>query len=182
MVLHVRLLRRAASGEYDLAPDQLFSSIEQCSSPACSQWRKKKASLFAWPLSRPTICGKQSYAQRSISIPARSCSEVRRRSRNDQAREIGLSWERMPEPRPRVTLEIFTPSGPGTGLLSWTACAEAHAERNRPAAQNLASIERSDCRIRKSITTISSISRWTKLDARWAMEWKRIFSNGWTTT
>jgi hypothetical protein len=30
---------------------------------------------------------------------------------NDQAREIGLSWERMPEPRPRVTLEIFTPSG-----------------------------------------------------------------------
>src|SRR6202007_1631127 len=29
----------------------------------------------------------------------------------EQAREIGLSWERMPEPRPRVTLEIFTPSG-----------------------------------------------------------------------
>ena len=24
---------------------------------------------------------------------------------------IGLSWERMAEPRPRVTLEIFTPSG-----------------------------------------------------------------------
>jgi hypothetical protein len=29
----------------------------------------------------------------------------------EQARAIGLSWERMPEPRPRVTLEIFTPSG-----------------------------------------------------------------------
>ena len=29
VVLHVRLLRRAASGEYDLAPDQLFSTIEQ---------------------------------------------------------------------------------------------------------------------------------------------------------
>ena len=29
----------------------------------------------------------------------------------DQAREIGLAWERMPEPRPRVALEIFTPSG-----------------------------------------------------------------------
>src|ERR1700680_440986 len=29
VVLHVRILRRAASGEYDLAPDQLFSTIEQ---------------------------------------------------------------------------------------------------------------------------------------------------------
>ncbi len=29
VVLHVRLLRRAGSGESDLAPDQLFSSIEQ---------------------------------------------------------------------------------------------------------------------------------------------------------
>ena len=29
----------------------------------------------------------------------------------DQAREIGMAWERMPEPRPRLTLEIFTPSG-----------------------------------------------------------------------
>src|SRR6202012_249154 len=29
----------------------------------------------------------------------------------EQAREIGIAWERMPEPRPRVTLEIFTPSG-----------------------------------------------------------------------
>src|ERR1700685_2353407 len=29
VVLHVRMLRRAASGKYDLAPDQLFSTIEQ---------------------------------------------------------------------------------------------------------------------------------------------------------
>src|ERR1700758_4241099 len=29
----------------------------------------------------------------------------------EQARASGLAWERMPEPRPRVTREIFTPSG-----------------------------------------------------------------------
>jgi len=29
----------------------------------------------------------------------------------EQAREVGLTWERMPEPRPRVALEIFTPGG-----------------------------------------------------------------------
>lgn len=30
---------------------------------------------------------------------------------NEQARAIGIAWERMGEPRPRVTLEIFTRSG-----------------------------------------------------------------------
>jgi hypothetical protein len=30
---------------------------------------------------------------------------------DDQARAIGIAWERMPEPRPRVTLEILTPAG-----------------------------------------------------------------------
>ena len=29
----------------------------------------------------------------------------------EQAREIGNAWERMPEPRPRVTLEVLTPTG-----------------------------------------------------------------------
>ena len=29
----------------------------------------------------------------------------------DQAREIGIAWENMQEPRPRLTLEIFTPGG-----------------------------------------------------------------------
>ena len=30
---------------------------------------------------------------------------------NEQARQIGIAWERMAEPRPRVTLELFAPSG-----------------------------------------------------------------------
>jgi hypothetical protein len=29
----------------------------------------------------------------------------------EQAHQVGLAWERMAEPRPRVTLEIFTPAG-----------------------------------------------------------------------
>jgi hypothetical protein len=29
----------------------------------------------------------------------------------EQAREVGVAWERMPEPRPHVALEIFTPAG-----------------------------------------------------------------------
>jgi hypothetical protein len=33
------------------------------------------------------------------------------KSVTEQARDIGAAWERMPEPKPRVTLEIFMPSG-----------------------------------------------------------------------
>ncbi len=30
---------------------------------------------------------------------------------NEQSRDAGDSWERAVEPRPRVSLDIFTPSG-----------------------------------------------------------------------
>ena len=112
VVLHVRLLRRAASGEYDLAPDQLFSTIEQL--------------LFTKVLS---IAEKEGKPVRLAVVAANDLWEaILRTSANlesstivlgssakmpvaEQAREIGISWERMPEPRPRVTLEIFTPAG-----------------------------------------------------------------------
>ena len=30
---------------------------------------------------------------------------------HEQAREIGLAWEHIPQPRPRLALDIFTPGG-----------------------------------------------------------------------
>ena len=56
MVLHVRMLRRAASGEYDLAPDQLFSTIEQIAvhEGAVDGGEGRQAGA-AWPWSRQTI-------------------------------------------------------------------------------------------------------------------------------
>jgi hypothetical protein len=112
VVLHVRLLRRAASGEYELAPDQLFSTIEQL--------------LFTKVLALAVMEGKPvrlavaaandlwegilrtSMNLQSSTIVAGSSSKM---PVIEQARAIGLTWERMPEPRPRVTLEIFAPSG-----------------------------------------------------------------------
>lgn len=44
----------------------------------------------------------------SSTVVAGSSSKA---SVTEQAREIGIAWEHMPEPRPRVTLELFTPSG-----------------------------------------------------------------------
>jgi len=112
VVLHMRILRRAASGEYDLAPDQLFSTIEQLLftkvlSIAEKEGRPVRLAVAAandlWEGVLRTAANLQS---RTIVAGSSSKMPV-----TEQAREIGLAWERMPEPRPSVTLEIFTPSG-----------------------------------------------------------------------
>ena len=112
VVLHVRMLRRAASGEYDLAPDQLFSTIEQLLftrvlSVAEKEGKPVRLAVAAandlWEGILRTAVNLQ-----SSTIVAGSSAKW---TVTEQAREIGLAWERMPEPRPNVTLEVFTPTG-----------------------------------------------------------------------
>jgi nucleotide-binding universal stress UspA family protein len=112
VVLHVRLLRRAASGEYDLAPDQLFSTIEQTLFTKVLSMAEKEGK----PVRLAVVAGNDLWEAilrtasnlDSSTIVLGSSAKM---PLTDQAREIGISWENMPEPRPRVTLEIFTPSG-----------------------------------------------------------------------
>jgi amino acid transporter len=112
VVLHVRLLRRAVTGEYDLSPDQLFSTIEQLLftkvlSIAEKEGKPVRLAVVAandlWEAILRTSANLESSA---IVVGSSAKMAV-----TEQAREIGIAWERMPDPRPRVTLEIFTPSG-----------------------------------------------------------------------
>ncbi len=58
VVLHVRLLRRAASGSSELEAEQLFGSVEQfLFTKALSHGGKARQDRFAWPLYPPMICG-----------------------------------------------------------------------------------------------------------------------------
>src|ERR1700733_1426849 len=107
VVLHVRMLRRAALGEYDLQPEQLFSRIEQLLftkvlSAAEKEGKPVRLALVAandlWEAILRTAANLQSgtiVAGSSAKMPI-----------TEQAREIGAAWERIPEPRPRVTLEV----------------------------------------------------------------------------
>jgi nucleotide-binding universal stress UspA family protein len=112
VVLHVRLLRRAASGEYDLAPDQLFTAIEQALFTKVLAMAEKEGK----PVRLAVVAANDLWEGilrtadnlQSSTVVAGSSSKM---SMTEQAREIGVAWERMPEPRPRVTLELFTPSG-----------------------------------------------------------------------
>jgi amino acid transporter len=112
VVLHVRILRRAASGEYDLAPDQLFSTIEQLLFTKVLSIAEKEGK----PVRLAVAAGNDLWEGilrtaanlESSTIVAGSSSKT---AVTDQAREIGIAWEKMGEPRPRVTLELCSPSG-----------------------------------------------------------------------
>jgi len=112
VVLHVRLLRRAASGEYDLAPDQLFSTIEQLLFTKVLSIAEKEgktvrlAIAAANNLWEGVLRAAANLQSSSIVVGSSAKMPV-----NEQAREIGSAWEAMPEPKPRVTLEIFAPTG-----------------------------------------------------------------------
>jgi len=112
VVLHVRILRRAASGEYDLAPDQLFTAIEQALFTKVLAMAEKEGKPVRLAVAAANDLWEgilRSAANlESATVVAGSSQKM---SVTEQAREIGLAWERMPEPRPRVTLELFTPSG-----------------------------------------------------------------------
>jgi amino acid transporter len=112
VVLHVRILRRAATGEYDLSPDQLFSTIEQLLFTKVLALAEKEGK----PVRLAVVAANDLWEGvlrtadnlQSSTVVAGSSSKM---DLPEQAREIGFAWERMGEPRPRVTLEILTPQG-----------------------------------------------------------------------
>ncbi|MBZ5695523.1 MAG: amino acid permease [Acidobacteriia bacterium] len=112
VVLHVRMLRRAASGEYDLAPDQLFTTIEQMLFTKVLSMAEKEGKPVRLAVAAANdlwegILRTADNLQSSTIVAGSSSKMVIA----EQALEIGVSWERMPEPRPRVSLELYTPSG-----------------------------------------------------------------------
>jgi nucleotide-binding universal stress UspA family protein len=112
VVVHVRLLRRAASGEYDLAPDQLFSTIEQLLFTKVLSVAEKEGK----PVRLAVAAGNdlwEAILRTAVNLESGTIvlGSSAKMPVTEQAHEIGVGWERMAEPRPRVTLEIFTPSG-----------------------------------------------------------------------
>jgi nucleotide-binding universal stress UspA family protein len=143
VVLHIRLLRRAGVGEYDLQPDQLFSAIEQLLFTKVLAAAEKEgkpvrlAVVAANDLWEGILRTAENLQSGTIVTGSSAKMPVA-----DQAREIGIAWERMPEPRPQITLEVMTPTKSRRSFLSGPARAAPDAERNRSSSQNLAGLQR----------------------------------------
>ena len=112
VVLHLRLLGRASSGEHELNADELFSVNEQqlfTHALAVAEKMGKSIHLAVAPATQKwdgILRAAQSLQSTTIALGMSSWRAVA-----DEARIAGLAWEALPEPRPQLTLEIHTPGG-----------------------------------------------------------------------
>jgi amino acid transporter len=112
VVLHLRLVGRASSGEHELTANELFSVNEQelfTHALALAEKKGKSIHLAVAPATQKwdgILRAAQGLQSTTIALGMSSWRAVA-----DEARIAGLAWEALPEPRPQLTLEIHTPGG-----------------------------------------------------------------------
>jgi amino acid transporter len=112
VVLHIRILLRAASGEGGLAPEQLFSTTEQylfTRALALAEHEGKSVHLSvaaANEIWEGILRSAHSLQSSTIVLGRSAIMPVA-----EEARRAGFAWERLPDPKPQLMLEIFTPDG-----------------------------------------------------------------------
>jgi hypothetical protein len=112
VVLHVRLLRRSASGEYELEAEQLFGSIEQqLFSQALALSEKRGKSIRLAVVAANNLWDGILRAGTSLQSSTIVLGHSTRESSEEQARLIGEAWEKLGDPKPQFNLEIHLPNG-----------------------------------------------------------------------
>jgi hypothetical protein len=112
IVLHIRLLRRGGSGEHELAPDQLFTTIEQLLFTRALEVAEKKGRTIHLALvAANDIYDAMLRAAKNLQSSAAILADSSKMPVAEQARVVGLAWERLPDPKPPLRLEIYSPSG-----------------------------------------------------------------------
>ena len=112
VVLHVRMLRRSASGENELDADQLFGSIEQhLFSQALSMAEKRGKSIRLAVVAANELWDGILRAATSLQSSTIVIGQSSRESTEEQARQIGEAWERLGDPKPQFNLEVHLPNG-----------------------------------------------------------------------
>jgi hypothetical protein len=112
VVLHLRFLQRTGAGEYELAPEQLFSLEEQTLFTRALEISEKKGKSIHLAVAAATdrwdaiVRAAQSLRASLVVLGASPTSPV-----NEEARLAGLAWERLPDPKPQLTLSIIFPTG-----------------------------------------------------------------------
>ena len=112
IVLHVRLLRRSASGEYELEAEQLFGGIEQqLFSQALALAEKRGKSIRLAVVAANNLAEGILRAATSLQSSTIVFGHSSRESTEEQARLIGEAWEKLDDPKPQFNLEIHMPTG-----------------------------------------------------------------------
>jgi amino acid transporter len=110
VVLHLRFLHGV--GEYELAPEQLFSLEEQKLFTRSLELAEKKGKTIHLAVAAATekwdaiLRSAQSLKSSTVVLGPSPTKPV-----TEEARTAGLAWERLPDPKPQLILEILFPSG-----------------------------------------------------------------------
>ncbi len=112
VVLHVRILRRAGSGEHELSLEQLFATNEQFLFTRALSLAEKSGK----PIRLAVVAANEIWSAILRAAQALQSSTIvlglsTKMSVIEEARLAGLAWEALPGPKPGLTLEIYTPTG-----------------------------------------------------------------------
>jgi len=141
VVLHVRLLRRSASGENELEADQLFGSIEQqLFSQALSMAEKRGKSIRLAVRRRNDLWDGILRAATSLHSSTIVAGRSTKETNEEQARQIGEAWEIG------GSEAAIQPGNPlaqwGQAIQSaWSARAQLDGERGQSAAPPVAALQ-----------------------------------------
>jgi len=112
VVLHVRVLTRGGSGEHGLAPDQLFSTNEQLLFTRALALAEKSGK----PIRLTVVAANEIWdgilrAAESLQASTIVLGLSPKMPATEEAKLAGDAWERLPAPKPQLTLEIYSPGG-----------------------------------------------------------------------
>jgi hypothetical protein len=112
VVLHLRFLTHAGSGEYELAPEQLFSIEEQeLFTRSLSVAEKKGKTIHLAVAAATEKWDAILRAAQSLQASTVVLGPSPNRSVTEEARIAGLAWERLADPKPQLALQIYFPGG-----------------------------------------------------------------------
>ncbi len=112
VVLHLRILARASSGEHPLEADQLFGVKEQTLFTQALSLAEKRGKTIHLAVAPATdkwdgiMRAAQSLQTATIVLGASPSHTL-----SEEARIAGMAWERLDAPRPNLNLEILSEEG-----------------------------------------------------------------------
>jgi amino acid transporter len=112
VVLHIRLLRRSASGESEMDADQLFGSIEQhLFTQALSMAEKRGKSIRLAVVAANDLWDGILRAATALKSSTIVLGHSAKETTEEQARQIGDGWELLGDQKPQFNLEIHLANG-----------------------------------------------------------------------
>ena len=110
--MHVRLLLRAGSGEHGLVPEQLFSTNEQLLfTNALSIAEKSGKPIRLAVVAANDIWDGILRSAQNLHAAVLVLGLSPKMPVTEEARLAGDAWERLWEPKPQLTLEVYSPGG-----------------------------------------------------------------------